>query len=88
VVADAARRFRVAESGVVLSHAEQVTWNDGSLGCPQPGQLYTQMLVDGYRIVAITNAGRMEYHTDAQGSVVVTCGGAPAAPRPRPERGS
>ena len=37
VVADAARRFKVAESAVVLTQAEQVTWNDGSLGCPQPG---------------------------------------------------
>jgi hypothetical protein len=74
VVADAARRFKVAESAVVLSRAEQVTWNDGSLGCPQPGQMYTQMLVSGYRIVATTSAGQMEYHTDSHG-FAVTCGG-------------
>jgi hypothetical protein len=76
VVADAARRFQVAESAVVLSRAEQVTWNDGSLGCPQPGQMYTQMLVSGYRIVASTSEGQMEYHTDAHG-FAVTCGGGP-----------
>jgi hypothetical protein len=73
VVADAARRFKVAESAVVLSRAEQVTWNDGSLGCPQPGQMYTQMLVSGFRIWATTSAGKMEYHTDAHGAAV-TCG--------------
>jgi hypothetical protein len=72
VVADAARRFKVAESAVVLSRAEQVTWNDGSLGCPRPGQMYTQMLVSGFRILATTSAGQMEYHTDAQG-LAVTC---------------
>src|SRR3954463_9210665 len=42
VVVDAARRFQVAEDAVVLASAEQVTWSDGSLGCPQPGRSYTQ----------------------------------------------
>ena len=34
VVLDAARRFKVAESTVVIARAEQVTWPDGALGCP------------------------------------------------------
>jgi hypothetical protein len=72
VVADAARRFQVAESSVVLVNAEQVTWGDGSLGCPQPGRSYTQMLVEGYRVTATTAAGRMLYHTDMRGNVT-TC---------------
>ena len=70
VVADAARRFNVAESAVVLTRAEQVTWPDGSLGCPQPGQMYTQMLVDGFRVTAKTTAGELLYHTDSRGNVV------------------
>ena len=73
VVADAARRFQVAEDAVVLTSAEQVTWSDGSLGCPQPGYSYTQMLVSGFRVTATTSAGRMLYHTDTRGNVV-TCG--------------
>lgn len=77
VVADAARRFEVAESAVVLSAAEQVTWSDGSLGCPQPGMSYTQALVPGFRLVASTSAGRMLYHTDSRGQVV-TCAQPPA----------
>src|SRR5689334_7890135 len=72
VVADAARRFQVAESAVVLVNAEQVTWGDGSLGCPQPDRSYTQMLVEGYRVTATTAAGRLLYHTDTRGNVV-TC---------------
>jgi hypothetical protein len=78
VVADAARRFEVAESAVVLVRAEQVTWSDGSLGCPSPGSTYAQMLVPGYRITATTAAGQMLYHTDAHGNVV-TCA-VPARP--------
>ena len=73
VVTDAARRFQVTEDAVVLASAEQVTWSDGSLGCPQPGRVYTQMLVEGYRVTATTTAGRMLYHTDTRGKVV-TCG--------------
>ena len=72
VVADAAKRFQVAEDAVVLASAEQVTWSDGSLGCPKPGFSYTQMLVTGYRVTASTAAGRMLYHTDTRGNVV-TC---------------
>jgi hypothetical protein len=75
VVADAAKRFQVAEDAVVLASAEQVTWGDGSLGCPQPGRSYTQMLVPGFRVTASTTAGRMLYHTDTRSSVV-TCGSA------------
>jgi hypothetical protein len=73
VVVDAARRFGVAEDAVVLASAEQITWSDGSLGCPQPGRNYTQALVPGYRVTATTVAGRMLYHTDTRGNVV-TCG--------------
>ena len=73
VVADAARRFRVAASAVVLAHAEKVTWSDGSLGCRQPGQMYTQALVSGFRVVATTAEGQLTYHTDSGGQVLV-CG--------------
>ena len=80
VAADAARRFEVDRSAVVLSHAEQVTWNDGSLGCPSPGVLYPQVLVPGYRITATTPAGTLRYHTDARGNVA-TCDVLPRRPR-------
>jgi hypothetical protein len=81
VVADAAKRFNVPESAVVLTRAEQVTWSDGSLGCPQPGFMYTHMLVEGFRVTAKTVEGELMYHTDSRGNVV-NC--ASAAPRPRP----
>jgi hypothetical protein len=77
VVTDAARRFNVAESAVVLARAEQLTWSDGSLGCPQAGHMYTQMLVAGFRVVAKTSAGELTYHTDSRGSVV-SCLAGPA----------
>lgn len=91
VVADAAKRFNVAESAVVLARAEQLTWSDGSLGCPEPGRMYTQMLVAGFRVVATTGAGELTYHTDSRANAV-TCSarvrasdaGDPSTPRTLP----
>lgn len=81
VVADAAKRFNVAESAVVLVRAEQVTWSDGSLGCAEPGGIYTQALVPGYLIVARTDAGELAYHTDSR-ALARSCGpGRPTAAR-------
>ena len=73
VVADAARRFKVAASAVVLTQAEKVTWTDTSLGCPEPGHMYGQMIVEGFRITAKTDGGSLVYNTDAGGNVV-SCG--------------
>lgn len=36
---------------VNLIRAEAVVWPDGSLGCPEPGVMYTQALVEGYWVV-------------------------------------
>lgn len=73
VVADAAKRFKVAESAVVLVHAEKFVWSDSALGCPEPGVIYTQMLVHGFRVVAKTSAGSLTYNTDS-GDRAVICG--------------
>jgi hypothetical protein len=70
VVADAAKHFNVSENSVVLTGAEQVTWSDGSLGCPRSGMSYTQALVPGYRLVARTAERELVYHTDSSGRAV------------------
>jgi hypothetical protein len=69
VVADAARYFKVAESAVVLTRAERVSWPDSSLGCPEAGHVYTQALIPGYRLVAKSAGGERVYHTDERGRV-------------------
>jgi hypothetical protein len=75
VVSDASKRLGVPDHAVVLSRATQVTWNDGALGCPAPGQMYTQAIVPGYRIVARAGDQELIYHTDARAHVVL-CGDA------------
>lgn len=91
VVADAAKRFKVAQNAVVLASAEQVIWSDGALGCPEPGHMYTQMLVPGYRVVAKTREGNLTYHTDGSGNVRSCLDSSPlpvmdTEPRPYPPK--
>ena len=64
---DAANRSGKPRDAITIVVAEAVTWSDGSLGCPEPGMLYTQALVPGYRIVAEAGGQRYEYHASARG---------------------
>ena len=45
-----------------------MTWPDGSLGCPQPGQVYTQALVDGYHVVLDADGDELDYRVGSGGS--------------------
>jgi hypothetical protein len=46
---------------------ESVTWNDGSLGCPQRGEFYTQAPVPGYRVVLSHDGQEYDYRAAASG---------------------
>jgi hypothetical protein len=61
VVADIAKTAGVPVGEVVTVSAQPVTFPDGSLGCPQPGIAYTQMVVDGYKIVATAGGQTFDY---------------------------
>ena len=47
---DLAQRLDIAPAEIEVVSMESVVWPDSSLGCPQPGMAYTQVLRDGYRI--------------------------------------
>ncbi len=57
----------VAELDVDLAavesvEVEEVTWNDGSLGCATDGEMYTQATVEGRRITIVVDGTDYEYH--------------------------
>jgi len=80
VLDDAARRTGVAVEKLQVLSADSVTWPDGSLGCPQPGMMYTQALVPGYR-VRIQAAGQLlDYHASSRGALVVCPAGRATEP--------
>jgi hypothetical protein len=59
VRADAATRAGVDPATVEVVTADATEWNDGSLGCPEPGMVYTQAIVSGWHVVV--RAGGREY---------------------------
>lgn len=63
-----------ARSDVEVIQAESVTWNDGSLGCPQPGVMYTQAIIDGYQVQFRLDGQTYDYHLSDRGAFVL-CGG-------------
>lgn len=67
ILADAARRAGVSEDDIDLIVGEPVTWTDGSLGCPEPGMMYTQALVDGFHVVVEAGGEELDYRVDRTG---------------------
>ena len=57
---------------ITLVSMETVEWRDSSLGCPQEGFMYAQVITPGYRIVLEADGQEYVYHTD-QGPNAVLC---------------
>jgi hypothetical protein len=59
---DLARRLRVDPGELDVVSVEEVTWPDGSLGCPEPGMSYTEALVEGSKVVLGYDGRVYVYH--------------------------
>ncbi|WP_129668450.1 hypothetical protein [Phytoactinopolyspora endophytica] len=68
VIADAVERASATAEDVVVVRAQAVTWSDGSLGCPEPGMMYTQALVDGYWVELEVDDEHFDYRLGKGGS--------------------
>ncbi len=63
-IADLAERLGMEGADeVIVVLAEDVTWRNGSLGCPEPGMSYTQALVDGFRAILEVEGVQYAYHS-------------------------
>ena len=67
LVADAAQRADVDSEAVRVVQAVQVTWNDGSLGCPEPGMSYTMALVEGFHVILEAGDEELDYRVSSNG---------------------
>jgi len=67
VVEQAAAETGVDSADIRVVTAAAVTWSDGSLGCPQPGQAYTQALVPGFRVVLDVDGEEVHFHASRSG---------------------
>jgi hypothetical protein len=65
-----AKRLAVGVDQIGPGEAQAVAWPDTSLGCPQPGMAYAQVITPGYRIVLTAGGKTYEYHADTQRRMV------------------
>ena len=64
---DAAERAKSVPESVRVIMARQKKWADGSMGCPVPGEVYTQMQTSGYHIVAAVGLQKFDYRAGENG---------------------
>ena len=60
--ADLAATLAVGEADIGVAIAETIVWPDGSIGCPEPEMAYTQVQVEGFRIVLTNGGSSYTYH--------------------------
>jgi hypothetical protein len=71
VVDDLLTRSGGDRSAVVVVKSEAVEWSDGSLGCPQPGMMYTQAIVPGYHVILALGDETYDYRLSDRGTFVL-----------------
>lgn len=84
IVMDLAARTGAVQTTINVIHDQQVVWNDGSLGCPKPGELYTQSLVNGYWVLLELNGKQYDYRATATGYFFLCERGIPPGPPSTP----
>ena len=65
----------VDEVAFMLESSEMVDWSDASLGCPQEGMGYAQVITPGYKLILDHAGASYAVHTNSDGSHMVICRG-------------
>jgi hypothetical protein len=60
---DLAARLNINSDNIKLTRFDEVTWPDGSLGCPRKDMKYKQVLVNGSLIVLTVDGVDYHYHS-------------------------
>jgi hypothetical protein len=81
---DLAARLGVGPASIQVGAVEEIDWPDASLGCPQPGTAYAQVVTPGLRITLQSGGQAYTYHTDLANRVVLCPAGGPPAATPLP----
>ena len=79
---DLAKRLSITTAEIKVVEFSDVIWPDSSLGCPQKGMAYLQVLTPGYLILLEYANKQYEYHADL-GQDFIYCTN-PTAPIPSP----
>ena len=67
---DLMQRLGVTEEAIFVKSVEEKQWRNSSLGCPQPGMVYLQVITPGYRIVLTVGENDYDLHTDMSRAIL------------------
>ena len=66
-MSDLSTRLSISENMIAIESADPVEWSDASLGCPQPGSVYSQVITSGYKVVLSYQGTKYNYNSDSSG---------------------
>ena len=75
-----AKRLSISYSQIDLINAQEVIWPDSSLGCPQPGMAYADVLTPGYLIILNTTGQDYDYHAGKNSEIFYCKNPSPPVP--------
>lgn len=64
---DLSQKTKIPANQLQVKSATAQTWSDGCLGLANPGEICTQALVEGWRVVLTNNQKTWVYRTDRTG---------------------
>jgi hypothetical protein len=79
VTLDLGQRLNLAIDQIELVQVTETTWGDSSLGCPQPGMVYSMALISGYQIILKAQGELYFYHTGETSTFILCPEGKPVA---------
>lgn len=71
IIDDAAARASVQRDSVSVDSVSDETFNDASLGCPEKGVVYIQVMTPGWVVHVEAGSAVLEYHAATSGAFVL-----------------
>jgi hypothetical protein len=68
-----AAELNIPADEIEMQSVARYEWPDASMGCPEPGRTYAQVVTQGYSVVLMVSGEVYEVHTDLEGRTAVTC---------------
>ncbi|MBK65947.1 MAG: hypothetical protein CL769_03245 [Chloroflexi bacterium] len=72
-IAELSNKLGVLPANITVKSYKDVTFPDTSLGCPEPGRMYAQVLTPGWKIIFENNSRTYIYHSNLDGSNYIDC---------------
>lgn len=85
-LAIAAEYLGVPEGELEIVSVQAVNWPDSSLGCPQPGRSYLQVITPGYRALVRHADREVPVHMSGRSGTGLVCESAKAIEEPADRR--